>query len=81
MAAVTSRTSTSLTSARLLRSVHLQHLCSALASCCALLFSVQSIVIVGQGLLRLHTLNLRACRRVGNKGVGHFVAAYAAPEP
>jgi hypothetical protein len=34
---------------------------------------------VCQGLLRLQTLDLRACRRVGNKGIGHLVAAYAAP--
>ncbi len=37
------------------------------------------VTVVRQGLLRLQTLDLRACRRVGNKGVGHFVAAYAAP--
>jgi hypothetical protein len=30
-----------------------------------------------QGLLRLHTLDLRACRRVSSKGVGHFVNACA----
>ena len=29
-----------------------------------------------KGLLRLQVLDLRACRRVGNKGLNHFVAAY-----
>jgi hypothetical protein len=32
-------------------------------------------VTLPQGLLRLQTLDLRACRRVGNKGIGHIVAA------
>jgi hypothetical protein len=36
-------------------------------------------VTLCQGLLRLQTLDLRACRRVGNKGIGHIVAAYAPP--
>ena len=34
-----------------------------------------SVVTLRQGLLRLQTLDLRACRRVGNKGIGHIVAA------
>jgi hypothetical protein len=55
------------------------HYVARLSGCIPFLFIQCIVTVVCQGLLRLQTLDLRACRRVGNKGIGHFVAAYAAP--